>query len=454
MVTQDRITALPFTRSLAGWADYFAHLPGFVYLDSGAVAKGSELELITALPTYTFLAQDYSSNLTIWMTHVERALADAREDSPILGSSELFNGSLIVGNLDYDTPARRLAQLAPAPSYAFAGLYHWVLVTHVESSTTEVLYHPRCPAETRRQVQSVLECKAGKEAAPFKLSQPFSPDITRADYRRAIERIQEYILAGDCYQVNFAQRFQAAFTGDCWSGYRTARAKLAGNFSGFMRPSNDRAILSLSPERFLQISGEKIITQPIKGTAPRHVDASIDRQIAESLVHSEKDRAENVMITDLLRNDLGQFCQAGSVEVTELCALRSFGNVHHLISTVEGELKPRLSAGQILIATSPGGSITGAPKKRAVEVINELELSPRGAYCGSLFVMGGENWMQSSIAIRTLEAVGRDLYCWGGGGITASSSWEAEYQETLDKVGPIMAALEQQNQCSGSSIPS
>jgi para-aminobenzoate synthetase component 1 len=454
MVTQDRITALPFTRSLAGWADYFAHLPGFVYLDSGAVAKGSELELITALPTYTFLAQDYSSNLTIWMTHVERALADAREDSPILGSSELFNGSLIVGNLDYDTPARRLAQLAPAPSHAFAGLYHWVLVTHVESSTTEVLYHPRCPAETRRQVQSVLECKAGKEAAPFKLSQPFSPDITRADYRRAIERIQEYILAGDCYQVNFAQRFQAAFTGDCWSGYRTARAKLAGNFSGFMRPSNDRAILSLSPERFLQISGEKIITQPIKGTAPRHVDASIDRQIAESLVHSEKDRAENVMITDLLRNDLGQFCQAGSVEVTELCALRSFGNVHHLISTVEGELKPRLSAGQILIATSPGGSITGAPKKRAVEVINELELSPRGAYCGSLFVMGGENWMQSSIAIRTLEAVGRDLYCWGGGGITASSSWEAEYQETLDKVGPIMAALEQQNQCSGSSIPS
>ncbi len=454
MVTQDRITALTFTRSLVGWADYFAHLPGFVYLDSGAVAKGSELELITALPTYTFLAQDYSSNLTIWMTHVERALADAREDSPILGSSELFNGSLIVGNLDYDTPARRLAQLAPAPSHAFAGLYHWVLVTHVESSTTEVLYHPRCPAETRRQVQSVLECKAGKEAAPFKLSQPFSPDITRADYRRAIERIQEYILAGDCYQVNFAQRFQAAFTGDCWSGYRTARAKLAGNFSGFMRPNNDRAILSLSPERFLQISGEKIITQPIKGTAPRHVDASIDRQIAESLVHSEKDRAENVMITDLLRNDLGQFCQAGSVEVTELCALRSFGNVHHLISTVEGELKPRLSAGQILIATSPGGSITGAPKKRAVEVINELELSPRGAYCGSLFVMGGENWMQSSIAIRTLEAVGRDLYCWGGGGITASSSWEAEYQETLDKVGPIMAALEQQNQCSGSSIPS
>jgi para-aminobenzoate synthetase component 1 len=127
---------------------------------------------------------------------------------------------------------------------------------------------------------------------------------------------------------------------------------------------------------------------------------------------------------------------------------------HHLISTVQGALKPDLSAGQILIATSPGGSITGAPKKRAVEIISELEPYPRGAYCGSIFVMAGGNWMQSSITIRTLETTDNTLYCWGGGGITASSNWEAEYQETLDKVGPIMAALEHTSQCSGNSIPS
>ena len=160
------------------------------------------------------------------------------------------------------------------------------------------------------------------------------------------------------------------------------------------------------------------------------------------------------MITDLLRNDIGQFCETGSVAVTELCGLHSFGNVHHLISTVEGRLAPHVSAGQMLLATSPGGSITGAPKKRAVEIIAELEPYPRGAYCGSLFVLAGRDWLQSSIAIRTLEATGSTLHCWGGGGITASSHWHAEYQETIDKVGPIMATLEGADQCSGNSIPS
>jgi para-aminobenzoate synthetase component 1 len=137
------------------------------------------------------------------------------------------------------------------------------------------------------------------------------------------------------------------------------------------------------------------------------------------------------------------------VRVTELCGLHSFNNVHHLISTVEGKLAPSVSAGQMLLATSPGGSITGAPKKRAVEIIADLEATPRGAYCGSLFVLGGKDWLQSSIAIRTLEVTGKTLHCWGGGGITASSEWQAEYQETLDKVGPIMEALEEADQCSG-----
>ena len=156
---------------------------------------------------------------------------------------------------------------------------------------------------------------------------------------------------------------------------------------------------------------------------------------------SEKDRAENIMITDLLRNDLGQFCEPGTVTVTELCGLHSYGNVHHLVSTVRGSLKDGTTPGQLLLASSPGGSITGAPKKRAVEIISELESHTRGAYCGSVFVLAGNGWMQSSIAIRTLEISDQHLHCWGGGGITASSQWEAEYQETLDKVGPIMEAL-------------
>lgn len=454
MLPKGRVTSLTFTRSLVTWADRFAHLPGFVYLDSGTTTNGSELELITALPTKTFSAQDYSNNLTSWMTDIEQSLAVSYGTGPALGTAELFNGGLVVGNLDYDTPAADLARSSPQRSKAIAGLYHWVLVSDTKTGTSEVLYHPDCPVGIRQQVESILNNDANTARESFRLRQSFAASITKHEYRRAVERIQEYILAGDCYQVNFAQRFQAAFEGDCWEGYRAAREKLAGGFSGFMRVDSDRTILSLSPERFLQISEGKIITQPIKGTAPRHIDAQKDLDLAQALVHSEKDRAENVMITDLLRNDLGQFCQAGSVKVTELCALHSFGNVHHLISTVQGALKPDLSAGQILIATSPGGSITGAPKKRAVEIISELEPYPRGAYCGSIFVMAGGNWMQSSITIRTLETTDNTLYCWGGGGITASSNWEAEYQETLDKVGPIMAALEHTSQCSGNSIPS
>ena len=204
----------------------------------------------------------------------------------------------------------------------------------------------------------------------------------------------------------------------------------------------------------MKIQDGLVTTQPIKGTAPRHADAEQDKGLADALLTSEKDRAENIMITDLLRNDLGQFCEIGSVRVTELCGLHSFGNVHHLVSTVEGQLAPGVTAGQMLLASSPGGSITGAPKRRAVEIIAELESHARGAYCGSLFVMANADWLQSSIAIRTLEVRDKALHCWGGGGITASSSWESEHQETLDKVGPIMETLASKAQCSGSSMPS
>jgi para-aminobenzoate synthetase component 1 len=290
--------------------------------------------------------------------------------------------------------------------------------------------------ETRSQTGEV------RDQSTFSISAPFEPSISKTDYCDAIRRIQDYIVAGDCYQVNYAQRFKATLQGDTWAAYQAVRGKLAGGFSGFLRQGEDHTILSLSPERFLQIHDGVITTQPIKGTAPRHLDVTSDRASAASLLKSDKDRAENVMITDLLRNDLGRFCEAGSVKVTELCGLHSFDNVHHLISTITGQLASGVSAGNVMIASSPGGSITGAPKKRAVEIIAELEPHDRGAYCGSLFAMTGDGWLQSSIAIRTLEAKGTSLYCWGGGGITASSHWEAEYQETLDKIGPIMKSLE------------
>ena len=454
MASRGEVTALDYTATLTGWAEQFSDLPGFVYLDSGTSEDGAELEVVTALPTVIHRLQDYSANLDDWMTALEADLHTGCAQSAIVGTSACFTGCVAIGSLDYDAPAASLRLQDELKSRTMAGLYHWLLVTHRSSQTTELLIHPDCPAVTRQRITSLLETKPTAVTTGFHLAEHFHPAISKTQYQAHIGRIQDYILAGDCYQVNYAQRFEAALEGDAWSAYRYVRTLLAGGFSGFLRTAEDHAILSLSPERFLRIHQGTVTSQPIKGTAPRHSDPEQDAALAKALLNSEKDRAENVMITDLLRNDLGQFCQTGSVNVTELCGLHSYNNVHHLVSTVEGKLAPGVSAGQMLLATSPGGSITGAPKKRAVEIIAELEPAPRRAYCGSLFILGGDDWLQSSIAIRTLEVTGNIVHCWGGGGITASSEWEAEYQETLDKVGPIMAALEEANQCSGNSIPS
>lgn len=454
MASFGEVTAFDYTATLAEWAGQFSDLPGFVYLDSGTNGHGAELEIVTALPTVIHRLQDYSANLAEWMTALETDLHSACAQRPNLGTSECFTGCVAIGSLDYDAPAGSLRAQDQPDSQTMAGLYHWLLVTHRSSQTTELLIHPDCPTVTRQRITALIKSRQATVPASFHLAEHFRPAIDKPQYQAHIARIQEYILAGDCYQVNYAQRFEATLEGDAWSAYRYVRTLLAGGFSGFLRTAEDHAILSLSPERFLRIHHGTVTSQPIKGTAPRHPDPEQDAALAKALLNSEKDRAENVMITDLLRNDLGQFCETGSVRVTELCGLHSFNNVHHLISTVEGKLAPGVSAGQMLLATSPGGSITGAPKKRAVEIIAELEATTRGAYCGSLFILGGDDWLQSSIAIRTLEVTGNTIHCWGGGGITASSQWEAEYQETLDKVGPIMAALEEANQCSGNSIPS
>jgi len=454
MASRGEVISLNYTPTLAEWAGQFSDLPGFVYLDSGTSGHGAELEVVTALPTTIHRLQDYSTNLADWMTALEADLHKSCAQHAILGTSDCFTGCVAIGSLDYDAPAGSLRAQDLRDSRTMAGLYHWLLVTHRSSQTTELLIHPDCPAVTRQRIIALVKNRRPAATASFHLAANFRPAISKPQYQAHIARIQEYILAGDCYQVNYAQRFEATLEGDAWSAYRYVRTILAGGFSGFLRTAEDHSILSLSPERFLRIHQGTVMSQPIKGTAPRHSDPEQDTALAQALLSSEKDRAENVMITDLLRNDLGQFCETGSVRVTELCGLHSFNNVHHLISTVEGRLAPGVSAGQMLLATSPGGSITGAPKKRAVEIIAELEPTPRGAYCGSLFILGGNDWLQSSIAIRTLEVTGDTVHCWGGGGITASSQWEAEYQETLDKVGPIMAALEEANQCSGNSIPS
>jgi para-aminobenzoate synthetase component I len=201
-------------------------------------------------------------------------------------------------------------------------------------------------------------------------------------------------------------------------------------------------ILCASPERFLRVRQGRVETRPIKGTRPRSADAVEDTRLAEELRHHPKDRAENLMIVDLLRNDLGKNCEPGSVRVPKLFEVESYSNVHHLVSTVEGKLRAGCDALDLLRDCFPGGSITGAPKQRAMEIIEQLEPQRRGVYCGSIGYVGFDGNMDTNIAIRTLIHANNEIRCWAGGGIVADSQCDAEYQETLDKASEMLALLQ------------
>ncbi len=253
--------------------------------------------------------------------------------------------------------------------------------------------------------------------------------------------VQKYLLEGDCYQVNLAQRFAAQASGDAYAAYLELRQSSPAPYSAFLDWPQAQ-ILCASPERFLQVRQGRVETKPIKGTRARSDDAVEDARLAEELRHHPKDRAENLMIVDLLRNDLGKSCEPGSVRAPKLFEVESFANVHHLVSTVEGKLQSGRDALDVLRDCFPGGSITGAPKQRAMEIIEQLEPNRRGIYCGAIGYIGHDGNMDTNIAIRTLVYSEDSIRCWAGGGIVADSQCEAEYQETLDKVSAILELLQ------------
>lgn len=262
-----------------------------------------------------------------------------------------------------------------------------------------------------------------------------------AGYREAVRRVVEYIRAGDIFQANLSQRFSAPFGAHPWELYRALRRGSPAPFSAYLQ-HDDHAVVSHSPERFLRLGADRWVeTRPIKGTRPRGRTPGEDRALAAELLASAKDRAEHVMIVDLLRNDLSRVSAPGSVRCDELLALESYASVHHLVSTVSGHLARGLGGADLIAATFPGGSITGAPKLRAMEIIAELEPTARGVYCGALGAWTAEDALDLNIAIRT--AVVRDeRVSWSaGGGIVLDSDPDAEYRETLDKARGIAEAV-------------
>jgi para-aminobenzoate synthetase component 1 len=279
------------------------------------------------------------------------------------------------------------------------------------------------------------------DVAPVELG--LCSSFTRADYLDAVARVREYILAGDIFQANLSQRLEAPLTEPAWTLYERLRAINPAPFAAYL-DFPEVTVMSASPERFLRVTVDgDVEARPIKGTSPRGVGPEHDAALGLALTESEKDRAENLMIVDLLRNDLSRVCAPGTVHVPELFALEYFATVHHLVSTVTGHLEPGRDAIDLVHASFPGGSITGAPKVRAMEIIAELEPSQRGVYCGSIGYVALTGATDLSIVIRTyVVPAGSDrVYFSVGGGIVADSDPEAEYRETLDKARALIRAL-------------
>jgi para-aminobenzoate synthetase component 1 len=268
--------------------------------------------------------------------------------------------------------------------------------------------------------------------------------LERKEIERRIARVVEYIRAGDIFQANFTQRFEAA----CPKGlsdfmlYRRLRALNPAPFAAFMRSGNGLSIAGASPELFLRLRANGVVeAHPIKGTRPRVADSKRDAALADELRASEKDCAENLMIVDLMRSDLSRVCETGSVYVPQLHELESFASVHHLTSVIMGRMQDGKGPVDLLRASFPGGSITGAPKIRAMEIIYELETAPRGIYCGCLGWIGFDGAMDMSMTIRTLTISGDTILAQAGGGIVADSDPAAEYEESMVKIAPLLQAV-------------
>ncbi|WP_414931164.1 aminodeoxychorismate synthase component 1 [Vibrio europaeus] len=354
------------------------------------------------------------------------------------GELPFIGGALGYFSYDLGRRVERMPSLAEqdlvTPDMAI-GLYDWALIVdHKEKSAYVV------GSGTEEKWQWLTTQQEDKVEA-FALRGDWQSNMTKASYSSKFAQVQEYLRSGDCYQINLAQRFSATYQGCEWQAYQKLEGVNQGPFSAFVRTEHG-AILSVSPERFLQVKDNDIETKPIKGTRPRSADPQADRNAAYELANAEKDQAENLMIVDLLRNDVGRVAKPGTVHVPKLFDIESFPAVHHLVSTICAKLNDQYSAADLLKVSFPGGSITGAPKIRAMEIIEELEPHRRSAYCGSIGYISRHGRMDTSITIRTLVAEKGKIHVWAGGGLVADSQCEAEYQETLDKLSKILPILE------------
>ncbi len=442
-------TSLPYVANAGGYFSAIADLPWAAWLDSGGRGR---YDILVAQPVTTL--ETWADSTKVAEAGGEQIYSDDPFDllreklSDQAGNN--FNVPFCGGALGcwgYDL-ARRWMTLPEqngaeqgSPDMA-VGIYDWALVIDHHRQEAKLVSQLRNP-ETIKKLPEILERlrnKSKKIKAHFCVTGEVTSNFSQAEYGSAFGRIHDYLIAGDCYQVNLAQRFTASASGCAFDAYMRLREISPAPYSAYLNFPQSQ-ILCASPERFLQLSGSRVETKPIKGTRRRATDGELDALLIKDLKGNIKDRAENLMIVDLLRNDLGKNCVTGSVKVEKMFEVESYSNVHHLVSTVTGRLIPGGDALSLLKDCFPGGSITGAPKQRAMEIIAELEPQRRGIYCGSIGYIGWDGHMDTNIAIRTLIYEKGKIHGSAGGGIIADSVMEAEYEETQHKASGMLQMM-------------
>lgn len=406
-------------------------------------------------PVIAFLPQQYQ---LIQDQHTQHFIRDAawhyqEQSSPVAledwvncqnnataPTATQFHGGWM-GFVGYDYAAR---QDVAAPLHAQPALYLGQYLSFLKYEKTQGwVFYSREDYETAehifQKIHALLDVDAPKTA--FQLTQACQARWSKAEYIQAFDRIIDYIRAGDCYQINLTQQFIGQAHGLLLETAEQFWQLTNAPYAGYLKIS-DFELLSCSPELFIDFQAQQqIVTRPIKGTMPRYADPEQDQQSKQRLIQSEKDQAENLMIVDLLRNDLSVYAEIGSVKTNKLFEIESFEQVHHMVSEIQANLKSDTQPMRILLKASPGGSITGAPKIRAMQIIAELEQQPRGAYCGSLGYFNQDGTGRWNILIRSVQKYEQEISMWAGGGITIASQAEAEYQECFDKISAMLNLL-------------
>ncbi len=433
---------IPYQSSSTNWFELISTLSFPVLLDGSSSARG-RFDIMSAEPTHRVILYRDHCELhegSVVTKHKAKRFFEVLRSihCPSEHSDLPFNGGLIgflgydIGSVINNVPFHKDHQ-SEHPIAAVAR-YPWAIVQDHTKKLSWLVNPEKAPDLHWEPIDNQ------------DIENVFEPSIwasltSKTKYQHDIRRIHDYIRAGDVYQVNYTQAFRTSCVADRWQIFKKLRKEAQAPFCAFLPVSNENTIISVSPERFIGVDQRFITAQPIKGTSPRGNTAELDINYKKALIDSEKDKAENLMIVDLLRNDIGKVAAPGSVSVPHIFDLQSFTNVHHLVSTVSGILSPEFDCFDLLEATLPGGSITGAPKLRAMEIIAELESVPRGPYCGSIFYVSDDGTLDSSISIRTLYKSDDTITIWGGGGIVIDSNAEAEQQESRTKIRAFIHAL-------------